>query len=988
MASQNVIDDIDNTQLINNIVVSDPGCCLKTLGDINNQYSIVTQNIRSINKNFDTFLVLLSRLNFKPDLIILTECRLSEYSPNIILDGYIYHCSKNYLNQNDGIVVFAKSSLSVQISEPPFKEANCLLIHVENVLTIAALYRSPSINNVDIFCRSLEKIMQELSTENCAIVGDINIDIKQDTSDTRANEYLNSVAYYGFIPGHQFPTRGPNCLDHVLIKSKLVSQVIVCKTDVTDHDTVLFGILKTPHTNIQSKTRKSYKIDYQELLKDLEETSWNSLYEQQSCSSAFTEFINTMTTKINSHKKLCIKSSAQVIYKQWISPGLLKCIRKRDILHTKARKNKNDLQIQQRYKNYRNYCNNLVQNLKNEYERNLLTEAQGDTKKTWDAVKKVCDLKASKSHSEDILKMHENPSESLNIVNNFFTTVGDTLATKILSNTNTTETKLANSLKIQNFMPPLNSFFLSPTDPKEISKTIINLKPSSSSGHDEISNNILKKCQNVLAAPLAYLCNLSMSEGIVPDTLKVANVCPIFKVGDTLDASNYRPISLLSTVSKVLEKITNVRLLRYLEKERLLSENQYGFRAKKSTEDAVVGLVDYVTQKMDIGSRCIGVFLDLAKAFDTVSRPILLKKMELLGIRGVALKWFQSYLTNRRQRVKVEDSHGNTQLSTYKEVAFGVPQGSVLGPTLFLIYINDLCSLDIPQSKIFTFADDTAVVFHSKDWKSLEKTTETGLAKVSCWLQDNLLTLNTGKTKYVTFAITKRTKPDFPLQIKIHSCHNPVQKCNCCTLEETTSIKYLGIFIDEHLRWTKQIECLCSRVRKLLYIFKRLSYIASSEIIKMTYYALCHSVLQYGITAWGSTTKTNLISLERAQRAILKVAFRKPYRYPTDDLYKTCKVLRVRQIFIMSTALRFHKNAKSLVAISTRSQRLMKWNVPLTKTKLGQRSFKFLGPFLYTVLNKNINIINTTKYTCKKTITNWISTLNYDQTENLLIPKS
>lgn len=521
------------------------------------------------------------------------------------------------------------------------------------------------------------------------------------------------------------------------------------------------------------------------------------------------------------------------------------------------------------------------------------------------------------------------------------------------------------------------------TNEDEVRSILQNLNTDSATRCDGISTKLLKMINHTIVPIVTKLTNLCIESGTFPNALKMSIINPIFKAGDRNSITNYRPIPILPALSMIVEKIMNRRLLAYLEKENILSNNQFGFRAGKSTSNAVGELAEFVGTNIDKKNKCIGVFLDLAKAFDTVSVPILLSKMDNIGIRGTSLDLFKDYLTNRKQQVKI----GNKCSKGCSCCQYGVPQGSVLGPTLFLLYINDLCDLNIKHGKLYTFADDTALIFHGKTWEKAQKNAESGLRRAAEWFTENLLTLNATKTKYILFSNTKRTLPlDNTFKIQLHSCLDSDQSnCGCPTLERTKTIKYLGVLLDEHLTWVPHINLVAGRTRKLIFIFKKLRHVADYPLLKTIYYALAQSILSYCITTWGGARKTHLKTLEKAQRSLLKVIKFKHYRYSTVALYSECDVLSIRQLFVLETIKSQHKRLpydKDFLKKKRRAHRVC----PSLQFKTSFIA-KFqcnIGPLLYNKINNILNIYPLNHYECKKILTSWLKSKTYEEIEDLL----
>ena len=364
---------------------------------------------------------------------------------------------------------------------------------------------------------------------------------------------------------------------------------------------------------------------------------------------------------------------------------------------------------------------------------------------------------------------------------------------------------------------------------------------------------LLKYLAEPISESLSLIVNESFLNGIYLDKLKPAKVVALHKKGASDNPTNYRPISLLSVFSKIIGKLVHKRLYDFLELSDVIHPLQFGFRKKHSTAHALISLTEKIKKTIDDGNYGCGVFIDLKKAFDTVNHDILLKKLEHYGMRSVPLEWFRSYLTNRKQYVSV---CGNT--SETLEITCGVPQGSVLGPLLFLLYINDLPSVS-RKLTFFLFADDTNIYCESSDVVDIQKTVNKELRNVREWLEANRLVLNIEKTNFVIF-YSPRNKPDM----------NFVLKFGRKKIIQETCVKFLGLLLDSHLSWKPHITELAKKLSRTVGLFYKIRHYAPEDTLKLLYYCIFFPFLPYGIHVWGLTYPTYFETVFILQKRILK----------------------------------------------------------------------------------------------------------------------
>jgi hypothetical protein len=546
-----------------------------------------------------------------------------------------------------------------------------------------------------------------------------------------------------------------------------------------------------------------------------------------------------------------------------------------------------------------------VRKSKNRYFEENLNANVKNPKKSWELLKEVTIGTKQNKKIQKISVNGEQISDSLLIAeefNSFFTNIGKTISDSVRPTS-------VDPIDLMPDYPDLNNLVLTEIGPNHLCELIKTFETKSSCDLDGISIKLLKHVIFDISVPLAHIFNLSLANGTFPSKLKTSRTVPIFKAGSPLLCDNYRPISLLSTLSKLLEKIVCKQLVAHLEGNSLIYAHQYGFQHGKSTEHNLIQLTNYLHSALNEKKYALGIFLDLKKAFDVCSHAILIRKLDKLGIKNTALSWFKSYLKGRQQRV---DINGN--LSSSRALDISVLQGSILGPILFLCYINDLhlCT------SLFTsmFADDTACADADSDLHSLITRANCELKKVALWFRANKMAVNIGKTKFIVFhnrgknvdlnglnIVYDDNEPladDPHLVVPLERYHDGHPKPEC------RAYKLLGIHLDEHLNFNFHTNFLCNKLSRSLFCIRRAKNILTPLALKTLYFAFIQSHLNYCPIILSSISQQNFNQIKLIQKKAIRIVTNSTYTAHTAPLFAQLQILPYELIVKQSKLLFMH----------------------------------------------------------------------------------
>ena len=817
---------------------------------LTNCFSVLHQNIRSIRNKFEYIQNFL--LDF--DILCFTETHLAnDFSDeNLMLDHFDCMFRKDKNQHSGGFLVYTHSRFRpVRLTdfETLLPESLCIEINDHRTrYAVCTVYRPPD-SRIEFWDRLnifIENICDSFS--NIILVGDIN----EDQLNLNNNRFRNIVQLNNMTNLIVEATRVTDTT-RTLLDPIAVSNSITCLNagihdtprDISDHFGTYAYFKSDLHSSVPFKRQvwNYQQADFNQLNNLILTTDWSFLYNDTVDIAA-----KRFTSKFLELAKECIPTSLVTIRpndKAWYNSDIRKISRHRDRQKSKALQSGKSSDWL-KYRLLRNKVNNMKKHAKetfyNTLEHNIKEFGTNNPRLYWKTVKMLVKQKSSNCDNIAILQdpitnqYLSSDIEKANILNDYFTSI---------STIDDQMTSLPQfNLKTQ---ASLHNFYITN---ENITDVLSNLSINKATGPDSISHRMLKETSQTVCNPLRIIFNRSIQEQKYPDTWKLANVMPLFKKGEKHKVSNYRPISLISCVGKVLERIVFKYLYNYLNENNLIYKYQSGFLPGHSTVYQLIDIYNQICKAIDDRQSTCLVFCDISKAFDRVWHKGLVFKLKQYGVSGNLIYWIQDYLSFRKQRVFVGSAFSDTS-----NLNAGVPQGSVLGPLLFLVYVNDIAESLLATTRLF--ADDSSLAVSSHNVTDMELRLNHDLEIISAWAKQWLVTFNQVKTEVMFFTLTNNAPPTLYF--------------DNVKLTFVDHHKHLGITLSQNGSWHAHTSNLISSASKILGSMKALKFKLKRDTLNQIYFSYLRPILEYASVVWDNCTIFEKESLEKIQYEAARV---------------------------------------------------------------------------------------------------------------------
>ena len=733
----------------------------------------------------------------------------------------------------------------------------------------------------------------------------------------------------------------------------------VIHTKISDHYPIHIEILVKNRQKITDTTRITKRYDEEKIKHSLATYNWQHSYNLHNETDKYNNLIEIMNN-IYEKSEVANKNKIKRQDTLWITPHIKYHIKLRDQIFKKWKHSKNT-QDRRDFQKQRNKTTKLINSAKIKSISLQLKEAKADFAKTWHIINKITGRKTETNIDEKVTK-HFHNIESEALTSQFLNTfINEIQKLKIDCNEQLTDINKPQEAEID--------FKFKKITIEEINKIIKQMDAKKSPGIDKIRIKDLKNNDN-LTTIITDIINQSLEHGKIPDVMKISTIRPIYKSGKHNDTKNYRPISILNSVEKILEHVVHEQISRHLIENQLITEHQFGFQKNKSAEQCLHKFTQCLNKSLQNNLHTLTLFLDFSKAFDILSHEVIINNLKRIGLKGTELEWFKDYLKDRQATVRLNNSLCKTKLW-----AHGVPQGSKLGPILYIIATNYIPEL-LKHLKIFMFADDIAIMVTNKDINQARETLKMTIIQIQKATHDLGLVINHLKTKIVHFRaygpVDRRTKYTFHTHNCLHT--NTTLSCTCAIdIEVVEFHKYLGITLDSRLTWQDHINNVSKNMRQGNAAIKRLKYVLPFPTLKIVYHSLIESVISYGIESWGTSENSYINKLQKIQNTIVKTILSNKLnrKYKSlDEKYKCAQILTISNLFK-------HKKIKNSYFQHTFNDRNTPYNLrnnthtltPITQNKYHSRSDQITTTHIFNTLpdlHKNYTKIKTVKTKIKK----------------------